>query len=294
MPPTKPSRQKKARTGLSSKQTSRNSAANAQGHTPSAFEKAMHEMRHSPGTFPNVSARWLLGAATVTLLGIFVCAWLTLCLLYWQGSWQLLYHPKAAITRTPASAGLAFETIQFDATETGVTQLTGWWIPNPEARFTVLYLHGADGNLSDSVDTLAALHRAGLAVFTFDYRGYGQSQPIHPSERSWLDDANRAFDYLTQTRHISAGSIVLYGESLGANLAVNLAGQEKDAYKGTRPRIVKAIGVILANPRPDPVAVIFSDPRSHLVPAHLLVRDRYDLNSAASALVTPSLWFIPQ
>jgi alpha-beta hydrolase superfamily lysophospholipase len=254
----------------------------------------MDEMRHSPQAFPNVSARWLLTAVAITLLGIAVCAWLSLCLLYWQGSWQLLYHPKAAVTRTPASAGLAYEPIRFAVTETGIPQLTGWWIPAEGSRFTLLYLHGADGNLSDTVDMLAALHRAGLTVFAIDYRGYGQSQATHPSEASWLNDANRALDYLTQSRHIPAASIVLYGEGLGANLAANIAGQEVDGYKGTRPKIVKAAGVILANPKLDPVAVVFSDSRSNLVPAHLLVRDRYDLTAAAQTLVTPSLWLIPQ
>jgi pimeloyl-ACP methyl ester carboxylesterase len=254
----------------------------------------MDDMRHSPQAFPNISARWLATAVAITLLGIAVCAWLSLCLLYWQGSWQLLYHPKAAITRTPASAGLAYEPIRFAVTETGIPQLTGWWIPAEGSHFTVLYLHGSDGNLSDCVDALAALHRAGLTVFAIDYRGYGQSQPTHPSEASWLNDANRALDYLTQSRHISAASIVLYGEGLGANLAARLAGQEQDRYEGTKLRIVKAAGVILVNPKPGPVSVVFSDSRSNLVPAHLLVRDRYDLAAAAQAFVTPSLWLIPQ
>src|SRR5271154_2695056 len=147
MPSSKPPRSKTKRT------------AKAPAARPaSAFEKAMHEMRHSPSAFPNVSARWLLKALAVTLGAIMLLAWLTLCLLYWQGSWQLLYHPKAAITRTPASAGLNYEPVRFATTETGATQLTGWWIPNQDARFTVLYLHGADGNLSDTVDTLTALH----------------------------------------------------------------------------------------------------------------------------------------
>jgi uncharacterized protein len=254
----------------------------------------MEDLRHSPQVFPNVSARWLLTAVAITLLGIVFCAWLSLCLLFWQGGWQLLYHPKAAITRTPASAGLAYEPIRFAVTETGIPQLTGWWIPTDGSRFTVLYLHGADGNLSDCVDTLAALHRTGLTVFAIDYRGYGQSQPAHPSEANWLNDANRALDYLTQGRHIPASSIVLYGEDLGANLAARVAGHEQDGYEGTMPRIVNAAGVILVNPKPNPVAVVFSDSRSNLVPAHLLVRDRYDLAAAAQSLVTPSLWLIPQ
>ena len=164
MSPAKPYRAKKKTPG----QASARPSLNRHEQAPSAFEKAPNEMRHSPSAFPQ-RLRALLSAAAITLLGIAICAWLTLCLLYWQGSWQLLYHPHAVITRTPASVGLAYEPVRFAVTETGTTQLTGWWIPNPEARFTILYLHGADGNLGDCVDSLAALHRAGVAVFAIDH-----------------------------------------------------------------------------------------------------------------------------
>jgi uncharacterized protein len=239
----------------------------------------MEEMRHSPQAFPNVSARWLLGAAAIAVSAAIACAWLSLCLLFWQGSWQLLYHPKASITRTPASAGLAYEPIRFAVTETGIPQLTGWWLPNPDSRFTVLYLHGSDGNLSDTVDKLAALHRAGLAVFAIDYRGYGQSQPAHPSESRWLSDANHALDYLTQSRHIPTSSIVLYGEDLGANLAAELTADHRELA-----------GVILDQPVQEALAPVIHDPRSKLVPTRWLMKDRYDLATASTSLRIPSLW----
>src|SRR5579871_588523 len=70
----------------------------------SAFEKAFQEMRHQPpGAYPNVSGKWLLQAALATLAAIAILAWLTYCWIFWQGSWQLLYHPSEAVKRTPAS-----------------------------------------------------------------------------------------------------------------------------------------------------------------------------------------------
>ena len=254
---------------------------------PSAFEKAMHDMQHQPPTaFPNVSPLWLLKAASFALLAALALAWLALCLLYWQGSWQLLYHPKTEITRTPASAGLAFETINFAATETGVTQLTGWWIPAPNATRTILYLHGADGNLSATVDTLAALHAQNLAIFAIDYRGYGKSLPMQsagrPNERQLCQDAEWALTWLTLTRNIPAKSIVVFGSGLGANLAAELAADHSELA-----------GVILDQPSADPLAPVFNDPRSRLVPARRLVKDRYDLTAAARSLRIPSLWLLP-
>jgi hypothetical protein len=50
-------------------------------------------------------------------------------------------------------------------------------------------------------------------------------------------------------------------------------------------------GTILDQPLADPMNAIFNDPRAALVPAHLLVRDRYDSIAAASSLIVPALWF---
>src|ERR1700739_1839216 len=106
--------------------------------------------RHAAAPPPTVSGRWLLGAIAVAATAAGLCAWGVLCLLFWQGSWQLLYHPTAAIARTPAAVGLTFDPVGFATTDTGAPQLTGWWIPaGSTARFTVLYLHGQDGNLGD-------------------------------------------------------------------------------------------------------------------------------------------------
>ena len=247
----------------------------------------MVDLRHSPGAFSKVSPRWLAAAAAVAILAAIVCAWLTLCLLYWQGSWQLLYHPVTAITRTPASAGISYEPVKFAVTETGKTQLTGWWIPEPEAKRTVLLLHGADGNLSDTVDTIAALHRQHLSIFAIDYRGYGQSLPAKPSEKQLRQDSEWALSWLTITRNIPAQTIVVYGSGIGANLAAELAAEPASVHS-------KLAGVILDQPLQNATATIFSDPRSHLVPAHWLVQDRYDLTAAASKLQIPSLWLFSE
>jgi len=247
---------------------------------PTPLEQAFHDLRHPAHPRQTVSARWLLSAAAISVLAAALCAWGVLCFLFWQGSWQLLYHPASAITRTPAASNLAFESIAFAPNDSGVTRLTAWWIPAaPYARFTVLYLHGQDGNLSATIDDLAFLHSVGLNVFAFDYRGYGQSQPAHPNEAQWLEDAGFALTYLTQTRHLPPNAILLAGKDLGANLALEFAAAHPDLA-----------GTILDQPLDAPMSAVFNDPRAALVPAHLLVRERYDADAAASALRIPSLW----
>jgi hypothetical protein len=234
-------------------------------------------------TPPLVSGRWLLGAVALMVAAAALCGWCALCLLFWQGGWQLLYHPAAALARTPAEAGMAFDSVGFAATDAGTPRLSGWWIPAANGaafnRFTVLYLHSQDGNLGDTVDALARLHAVGANVLAFDYRGYGQSEFVRPSEARWRQDVEWALQYLSETRHIDRGAIVLDGAGLGANLALEVA--------AVHPELA---GVVLDSPLEDPMAAIFHDARARLVPARLLVRDRYDLNAPAAALRIPSFW----
>jgi pimeloyl-ACP methyl ester carboxylesterase len=230
---------------------------------------------------PTVSARWLITSIGLLIAGAAICAWLTLCLLFWQGSWQLLYHPASAVDRTPASIGLAFDTIQFADTTAGVPQLQGWWIPaGPPSRFTALYLHGANGNLGDAVDDLGRLHAADIDVFAFDYQGYGRSHFRHPNESRMRQDVESAIVYLTDTRHIAASSILLVGKDLGANLALEVAAAHPDIA-----------GVVLAGLLENPIGTIFNDSRAHIVPARMLVSDRWDATAHAANLLIPSLWF---
>ncbi len=232
---------------------------------------------------PTVPGRWLLTAVGLTLVAAFFCAWGTLCLLFWQGSWQLLYHPAGAVARTPATLGIRFEPLRFAATDTGALRLDGWWIPAARdarfSRFTVLFLHGQSGNMGNAVDAMARLYAAGVNVLTFDYRGYGNSQFARPSEERWRQDTEWALEYLTGTRQVAPDTVVLDGAGLGANLALEVA--------AAHPELA---GVVLESPLPDPIKPIFNDPRAALVPAHLLARDRYDLNAPAARLRIPSLW----
>jgi len=240
----------------------------------------------SAGAQPTVSGRWMLIAVSIAIVAAAGCAWLTLCLLFWQGNWQLLYHPEAQVKRSPSDAGLAYDSVAFAATDAGVPQLKGWWIPAAAdaryGRYTVLYFHGEKGNLGDAVEDVAALHAVGLNVLAFDYRGYGQSQFVRPSEAHWREDAEWALSYLTATRHVAANTIILDGHGLGADLALEVAAAHAELA-----------GVVVDSLVAHPMTAVFDDARARLVPARLLMRDRYDAELAGAALLVPSLWIFP-
>lgn len=231
---------------------------------------------------PLVSHRWLLRALAITLAVAALCAYLTMCLLFWQGSWQLIFHPSSTVAATPASVGLPFEDVRFFGTETGQPQLNGWWIPAaPDARYsssTILYLHGATGSLFNTLPDLEALHALGINVFAIDYRGYGKSLFLRPNEQTVSDDADAALFYLTNTRALSPASIILYGQGLGATIAAAAA-----------QRHPQSPALILENPAPPALEQIAADHRTSLLPVKLLFSDRFDLAPNLQNLKSPKL-----
>ena len=230
---------------------------------------------------PVVSGRWLVWALSIALGVALLCAYGALCLIVYQGQWQLILHPSAAIAATPASQGLTFDDIRFDYTETGSPRLNGWWIPvDPGSRWgvgAILYLHGGSGSLSGSIDDLATLHSLGINVFAFDYRGYGRSAGPTPRERRMREDAEAAWAYLTDTRHIPDKAIVVYGTGVGAALAAGLAAKHAPA------------GLILDGPTEPARQIIGSDARARIVPG-FLITERFDPEEILSGLAVPKLF----
>jgi fermentation-respiration switch protein FrsA (DUF1100 family) len=106
-----------------------------------------------------------------------------------------------------------------------------------DTRYWVLYFNGAAGSIYRSryQAHLQQLHATGYNVMSFDYRGFGRN-PGTPSEDGLYADAAAAFDYLTRTRGVDGGRVILAGRSLGSAVAVELA---------TR---VASAGVLLLSP----------------------------------------------
>jgi len=231
-----------------------------------------------------VDPLWLLKALGLILLLALVCGYLTLCVLFYQGQWQLVLHPSRSTPTPSRIADTAVLPIHFGLGESAMPQLTGWWLPAvPTSRYaadTVLYLPSGDGSLADSnaATTLAAFHSAGINVFAFDYRGYGQSAPLHPNQQSMQQDAAFAWQYLTGSRHLAPGQIVLSGTGVGAALATQLAAQH--------PQVP---ALILRAPRPDLLALVRTDPRTRLLPVGLLFHDRFEIAPTLATLPTPKL-----
>jgi len=135
-----------------------------------------------------------------------------------QGS--MLYYPTKEITETPKNIGLDFEEISLK-TEDGV-DISAWYIPAENERGVVLFCHGNAGNISHRLDSIRIFHDLNMSVLIFDYRGYGKSKGS-PTENGTYLDAESAWDYLVNLKHIRPEKIVLFGRSLGSAVAAEVA-----------------------------------------------------------------------
>lgn len=106
---------------------------------------------------------------------------------------------------------------------TGKDKVHAWYMAaaKPNAP-TLLYLHGARHNLYGNASRIERLQELGFNVLALDYRGFGQSTRILPSEETAIEDVKLAFAEL-QRREPDAGKRFVYGYSLGGALAIALA-----------------------------------------------------------------------
>jgi hypothetical protein len=226
-----------------------------------------------------IDPRWILKALVAVMAVALVLSYATLCLLFYQGQWQLVLHPSRTVAATPASFGLTFSDVHLFPAASGEPQLDGWLIPaaNTSAP-TALLLHGADGSIADALPSARTLHDAGLNVLLFDYRGFGRSAGRHPDQASMQEDAAAALTFLTATQHIAPSHIILFGSGLGASLAVRLAAEHRDIP-----------ALILESPDGDFAERARTDPRSRLVPTRWLFSQTFPLADPLHTLATPKL-----
>jgi fermentation-respiration switch protein FrsA (DUF1100 family) len=141
---------------------------------------------------------------------------------------HMLYYLDHSIDQTPDHLSLKYDDVTLTASD-GV-KINGWFVHAPNAsrspRSTILFLHGNAGNISHRLEKLQILADLGADTFIIDYRGYGRSEG-HPGEAGTYRDAEAAYEYLTggtpAGRALPPQSIIVYGESLGSAVAVDLA-----------------------------------------------------------------------
>ena len=103
-----------------------------------------------------------------------------------------------------------------------------WYIPaQDETAPTVVVFHGNAGQLADRVPKFSFFADAGYGVLFAGYRGYSGNEGT-PKQDDLVADAGALLDWLT-AQGIGPEKTVLYGESLGSGVAVQVAAQRQVA-----------------------------------------------------------------
>ena len=136
------------------------------------------------------------------------------------------FFPMKEIELDPSLTGIAYKEVYLTTSDN--VRLHGWFFPNKTAKHTLLFFHGNAGNISHRLDKALLLHSLGLNVFLFDYRGYGKSDGT-PSEAGVYRDASAAYNYLVKHLGVPENAIILYGESLGGAIAIDVAKKQNPA-----------------------------------------------------------------
>jgi len=107
-------------------------------------------------------------------------------------------------------------------------KLAAIYYKNASAKYTILYQHGNASDIGYLDSLLKLFYQHGYSVFAYDYSGYGLSSGA-PSESQTYKDATSVYDYMTNTLNIPSENIVIYGHSLGAAIATDLASRKPAA-----------------------------------------------------------------
>jgi uncharacterized protein len=162
--------------------------------------------------------------------------YLLACAAIWKLQSRVVFYPLPKLSDSPAAYGVSFSDVTIPIPSGA---LHGWWMPSTPEAPVILYLHGNGGNIGAYASQAARLRSLGYSVLIIDYRGYGQSSGPFPSESRVYEDAESAWNWLTESSlnsgalgpqgRIPASQICIYGHSLGGAVAIELARHHPEA-----------------------------------------------------------------
>lgn len=179
----------------------------------------------------------------------------------WVNQRNMIYFPNPQ--RQPLSVyGAQDMQVVKVTTEDGLA-LEAWYKPPEQGRPVIVVFHGNASHSGFSAWKARPFMEAGYGALLPSFRGYA-GNPGKPTEQGLYADARAFIGWLITEQQIPESRIVLYGESLGSGIAVEMA-------SGAYPH-VKAL--VLESPYTS-----FVDLAKHhyrYVPfGGLLVRDKY-------------------
>ena len=184
---------------------------------------------------------------------------------------NLLYHPSENNYQNDEA--------QFNYEEVNIKveneiRLKSWLIKKDFNKFkTLLIFHGNAGDLSNRIYKLNELNKLDINILLISWRGFSGNKGS-PSEKNLYKDAEASIKWLNK-KNVKNNQIILYGESLGTGVAVEMA--KKNHFNS----------IILESP----FTSIENSAKIYYpyLPVKFLLKDRYDSISKIKMINSPIL-----
>ncbi len=205
-----------------------------------------------------------------------------------QRKWifQATAAPEASAEELAGAAeSLGMKSVWIDhvsASANRPVRLHGLWAANDDDDAPVaLYLHGVRRDIGRSAWRIEQLRALGFSVLAIDYRGFGNSTDLLPSEAGVAEDASAAWRWLAE--HQGDRDRYVVGHSLGGAVALQLAASLADAPAPLAPR-----GVIVESTFTS-IGDVVSTFRWGWLPIGMLITERFDSIAAVGKIKAPLL-----
>jgi fermentation-respiration switch protein FrsA (DUF1100 family) len=208
----------------------------------------------------------------LTLAALLIALYLGMLAYVYVTQRSFIYLPDARRPDLVASgAAETFSAVALTAAD-GIATVS-WYHAADAGRPTLVLFQGNAGNIADRVFKVVPFLQEGWGVLLAGYRGYG-GNPGQPTEAGFYADGRAALDFLAQQR-VVPGWLVLYGESLGSGIAVQMATEI-----GTGALVLEAPFTSLGD---------MAQRQFPYFPARWLVLDRFDSLAKIGDIPTPTL-----
>ena len=182
---------------------------------------------------------------------------------------KLLYHPSENNYLDETNLNHKIEKIYVQSD----TKLISWYYNNNKSYKTILFFHGNAGRLDNRVYKLNELAKLNINYLIVAYRGFSGNQG-KPSEVGIYKDSDAAKKWLNENG-VADKNIILYGESLGTAVAVDLASKNDFA------------GIILESPFTSMIKL--AKKYYPYLPVKILLKDKYDSENNLNKINMPIL-----
>tara|TARA_B100001250_G_scaffold298776_1_gene260358 strand:- start:119 stop:916 length:798 start_codon:yes stop_codon:yes gene_type:complete len=149
-----------------------------------------------------------------------------------------------------------------------------WFFKSKKKSPLLIYFHGNSFNIGERAYRIQKYINKDWSVLLVSWRGYSGNLG-KPTEKNLYKDAEATLDWVKNNTHFDYSDLVIYGESLGSGVAVEL---------GTK---YKFLSVVLEAPFTSVPNI--AQKRYKIFPTKILVKDKFDSLSKIKSLKSPLL-----